>query len=275
MKAEAAVAAHYGKAGLEERILQATARAGIDLQNIKAVDLAPVDEFHVGGLDATTELADRMQVGAGMRLLDVGSGIGGPARYFASERGCQVTGIDLTDEFVQVAKSLTRMVGLENAAQFEVASALKLPFPDDSFDGAYLIHVGMNLADKAGVFREVRRVVKDGGVFAVFDFMQVSNQPLAYPVPWAATAETSFVDTVENYGKALTESGFRVDKQRDRREFAIEFIKRMTARMAGGGPPVLGLHLLIGEQAPITMKNVLAMTEQGVLAPVEMIARAI
>src|SRR5262249_38265907 len=259
MKAEAAVAAHYGKAGLEERILQAMARAGIDRQKMKAADLAPVDEFHVGGLDSTTELADQMGVGRGMRLLDVGSGIGGPARYFASERGCQVTGVDLTDEFVQVAKSLTRMVGLESAAQFQVASALKLPFPDASFDGAYLIHVGMNLADKAGVFREVRRVVKDGGVFAVFDFMRVSDQPIAYPVPWAATAETSFVDTVENYGKALGESGFRVDKQRDRREFAVEFIKRMMARVAEGGPPVLGLQVLIGEQTPIMMKNVLLM----------------
>src|SRR5437899_11989095 len=108
MKAERAVAGHYGKSGLEEKILAALVRAGIDVNNMTSADLAPVDEFHVGGIDSTKELAAQMELRKGMGLLDVGCGIGGPARYFAEESGCKVTGIDLTEEFVQVATALTR-----------------------------------------------------------------------------------------------------------------------------------------------------------------------
>ncbi len=118
------------------------------------------DEFHVGGFEATQAVAAHMDLRPGLRLLDVGSGIGGPARYFAAEHGCHVTGIDITEEFVQVAKSLTRLVKLDHLVEFRQASALQLPFASETFDRAYMIHVGMNLADKAVVFGEVRRVLK-------------------------------------------------------------------------------------------------------------------
>src|SRR5207249_5204103 len=138
---ERAVAGHYGKSGLEEKILAALVRAGIDVNNMTSADLAPVDEFHVGGIDSTKELAAQMELRKGMGLLDVGCGIGGPARYFAEEAGCKVTGIDLTEEFVQVATALTRRVKLDAAAEFRQGSALKLPFEAATFDGAYMIHV--------------------------------------------------------------------------------------------------------------------------------------
>ena len=130
----------------------------------------------------------------GMHLLDVGCGIGGPARHLA-ERGCQITGIDLTEEFVRVAESLTRMVKLGQKAQFRQASALKLPFDAGTFDGAYTIHVCMNIAHKARVFREVARVLKPGARFTIYDIMRSSDGPLNSQVPWARTSETSFVGT--------------------------------------------------------------------------------
>ena len=275
MKAEQAVAGHYGKSGLEEKILGALARAGIDAKNMTATDLAPVDEFHVGGIDATKELAAQMELRKGMGLLDVGCGIGGPARFFAGDYGCKVTGIDLTEEFIQVATTLTRMVKLDAAAEFRQGSALKLPFEATTFDGAYMIHVGMNIADKTAVFREVRRVLKSGALFTVFDIMRASDAAIAYPVPWAASGETSFVETVAAYGSALQNARFRAERQRDRREFGIQFAERNLARMAEGGPPALGLHLLMGDKAPLMAKNILAMMQQGVLTPVEILARAI
>jgi SAM-dependent methyltransferase len=275
MSTEAAVAGHYGRGRLEELILGAVAREGKDPEKLTAVDLAAVDEFHVGGLEATQELAKHMELRAGLRLLDVGSGIGGPARYFAAEHGCRVTGIDLTEEFVRVAGSLTTRTKLDGLAEFRQGSALELPFEPGTFDGAYMIHVGMNIADKAGIFREVRRVLKPEGLFMVFDIMRAAEGAIKYPVPWALSDETSFVGTVKDYRDALQNGGFRIAQERGRGPFGIAFTERMMARMAQGGPPALGLHLLMGEKTPIMIRNILAMMKEGVLEPVELYARAV
>ncbi len=275
MSTEAAVAGHYGRGKLEELILGAVAREGKDPENLTAGDLAAVDEFHVGGLEATQELAKHMELRPGLRLLDVGSGLGGPARYFAAEHGCRVTGIDLTEEFVRVAGSLTRRTKLDGLAEFRQGSALELPFERGTFDRAYMIHVGMNIADKAGIFREVRRVLKAAGLFTVFDIMRTGDGAIRYPVPWALSEETSFVAKVEDYRDALQNAGFRVAQERGRGPFAIEFTERMMARMAQGGPPALGLHLLMGEKTPVIVGNILGAMKEGVLEPVELYARAV
>jgi len=271
---EAQVAGHYGKRGLEAKIVSVMKNARMDLQHLTPEQLAPADEFHVGGLDATKELAAQMELRAGLRLLDVGSGIGGPARYFAS-RGCAVTGIDLTQEFVSVATALTKMMKLEGTAEFQQGSALKMPFADGAFDGAYMLHVGMNLADKAAVFRETRRVMKSGGLFTVFDILRCGPGSFGFPVPWAQNMETSFVADTGGYRMALQEAGFKVEKVRGRRQFSIEFLQRAMARAAEGGTPALGLHLLLGERTPEMMKNVLTAIQGSVLEPVEMIGRAL
>jgi SAM-dependent methyltransferase len=280
MSSEAKVAGHYGRGRLEEVILGAVAREGKDLENLTAGDLAAVDEFHVGGLEATQELAKQMELRAGMRLLDVGSGIGGPARYFAGEHGCKVTGIDLTEEFVRVAGNLTKRTKLDGLAEFRQGSALEMPFERGAFDGAYMIHVGMNIADKAGIFREVRRVVRVEGLFTIFDIMSTGDGwagagALRYPVPWALSEETSFVGTREEYREALHKAGFEVVQERGRAAFGIDFTERVVARMAQGGAPGLGLHLLMGEKTPIMIGNILAMMKEGVLEPVELQARAV
>lgn len=275
MSTEATVAAHYGRNRLEESILAAVVREGKDPEKLAAADLAAVDEFHVGGLEATQELAARMELRPGLRLLDVGSGLGGPARYFASEHGCKVTGIDLTQEFVDAARSLTKRVKLDALVDFQQGSALQMPFAPDTFDGAYMIHVGMNIADKAGIFREVRRVLKKGALFTVFDFVRSREGAIHFPVPWALSQESSFVARVKDYRDALEKAGFRVEKERERQAFSIAFLERAMARMAQSGPPALGLHLLMGEQAPTMARNMLAMMKEGILEPVEMFARAV
>jgi ubiquinone/menaquinone biosynthesis C-methylase UbiE len=272
---EARVAGHYGRGRLEEAILGALAREGKDPEKLTAGDLAAVDEFHVGGLAATQELAERMNLRAGLRLLDVGSGIGGPARYFAAQHGCRVTGIDLTQEFVEVARSLTSRTKLDGLVEFRQGSAVEMPFEGEMFDRAYMIHVGMNIAHKAGIFREARRVLKADGLFAIFDFVRSGDGAIRYPVPWALSEETSFVRTAKEYRDALRDEGFRIAEERGRRAFAIEFTESMMARMAQGGPPALGLHLLIGEKTPVMVANMLAMMKEGVLEPVEFYARAV
>lgn len=272
MDIEQRVASYYGRENLEDKILGMLHNAGKNLDQLRADDLAAIDEFHLGGREATQGFADFMQLRPGMHLLDVGCGIGGPARYFAN-RGCQVTGIDLTDEFLRVAESLTRRVKLNDKITFRQASALKLPFDSHTFDGAYTIHVCMNIANKAGVFREVARVLKPGGRFSIYDLMRTNDAELTFPLPWALTPETSFVASLDEYRHDLEAAGFRIEHQRDRRQFALEFMQRMMAQSVSG-PPALGIHVLMGEQAPLMLKNVNMAIASGVLTPVELVAIA-
>jgi ubiquinone/menaquinone biosynthesis C-methylase UbiE len=269
------VESYYTRGRLEDSILQALTRAGKDLANLTHGDLAALDEFHAGGREATQELAAQMELRPGLHLLDVGSGIGGPARFFAAEHGCRVTGVDLTEEFVFVSRSLTRRTKLDHAVEFLHGSALALPFGTANFDRAYTIHAGMNIADKLGLFREVRRVLKPEGLFAILDLMRTAEGPIRYPVPWALTKETSFVTHVNHYHDTLTATGFRVIRERHRGAFALEFTQRMMARVAQSGPLALGLHLLMGEPTKVMLGNVQGMIQEGILEPVELFARAV
>jgi ubiquinone/menaquinone biosynthesis C-methylase UbiE len=275
MSIETNVASYYTRGRLEDSILQALTRAGKDLANLTHGDLAALDEFHVGGREATQELAAQMELRPGLHLLDVGSGIGGPARYFAAEQGCRVTGVDLTEEFVVVSRSLTHRTRLDHAVEFLHGSALALPFGTANFDRAYTIHAGMNIADKLGLFREVRRVLKSEGLFAIFDLMRTAEGPIRYPVPWALTEETSFVAYVTDYRETLTAAGFHVTHERRRGAFALEFMQRMMARVAQGGAPALGLHLLMGEPTKLMLSNVHMMIQEGLLEPIELVVRAV
>lgn len=275
MSIEKNVASYYTRGHLEESIDRALTQAGKNLANLTHDDLSALDEFHAGGREATQGLAAQMELHPGLRVLDVGSGIGGPARYFAAEHGCKVTGIDLTEEFVLVSRSLTRRTKLDSTAEFLHGSALALPFDEPAFDRAYTIHVCMNISDKPGVFRKVRRVLKPDGLFAIFDLMRTGEGPIRFPVPWALTEETSFVARVSEYREALTAAGFHVSHERRRGAFALEFMQRMMARVAQGGPPALGLHLLMGEPTKVMLGNVFTMIQDGILEPVELVARAV
>lgn len=269
------IARHYERGDLEPAILAAAAAAGKQADALTAADLAPVDEYHTGGRQATADFAAEIGFPAGAHLLDVGCGIGGPARYFAETAGCRVTGIDLTAEYVETAAALSRRVGLGGRVEFRRASALDMPFEPAAFDGAYMMHVGMNIDDKARLFTEVRRVLKPGGLFAVFDMMRADAGDLAFPVPWAASQETSFVASPADYRKALDRARFDVVKERDRRDFAREFFRQTAAKIAAaGGPPPLGLHILMKGDAKAKVANVIANLERGLIAPIELVARA-
>jgi ubiquinone/menaquinone biosynthesis C-methylase UbiE len=268
MSIEQQVSAYYTRGKLEDRILEALRKEGKNLEQLSTEDLALLDNFHVGGQESTETLAGLMELRPGMHLLDVGCGVGGPARYFAG-RGCQVTGIDLTEEFVRTAQKLSARLKFGGKVEFRQASALALPFTDGTFDGAYMIHVGMNIEDKTGVFREVARVLKPGSHFTIFDIMRKEDGALEYPLPWASTPATSFVSGVEDYRKALETAGFRIDHERDRSKFALDFMQRMAARPS---PQVLGVHLLMGDQAPVMLKNVAGAVASGAMQPAELVA---
>jgi ubiquinone/menaquinone biosynthesis C-methylase UbiE len=274
MSIEKAVTQHYGHGALERAILEGIAAAGKDPERLTAADLAPVDEFHIGGRQATADLAAQLGPLEGATLLDIGCGLGGASRYFAEAHRCRVAGIDLTAEYVAVATALARRVGLAERVEYREASALALPFPATSFDGAYMLHVGMNIADKPKLAAEARRVLRRGGFFAVYDVMREGEGTLAFPVPWATSPAASFVESVAAYRRHLEAAGFAVEATRSRRDFAIEFFHGMRARAAQGGPPPLGLHILMGATASQKVANMLAILEAGLIAPTEIVARA-
>ena len=269
---EERVEAHYTTDDLLERILQAVEASGGKRDALAPADLKPVDEFHTGGLQATRDLLEQVAVDATSRVLDIGCGVGGTARFLVETRGAQVTGIDLTADYVDVARRLTQEVGLE--AKFEVASALDLPFGDSEFDVATMFHVGMNIEDKATLMSEVSRVLAPGGMFALFDVMRLGKGALTFPFPWAEQEEFSFVAPPEAYREAAADAGFEPVAERERRQFALDFFAEIFARAERGETSPVGIHLLMRDTAPIKIRNYVDCCQAGLIGPVEMIFRA-
>ncbi|ENN89823.1 putative sterol methyltransferase [Rhizobium freirei PRF 81] len=275
MSTEEKVASHYTHGSLETAILQTLVDNGKDIDNLRIRDLAGVDEFHLGRHAATVDFARDLDLAAGLRLADIGSGLGGPARHFADSYGCIVSGIDLTEEFVQVANLLTARCGLADQVSFRQGSALALPFESDSFDRATLIHVGMNIEDKARLFAEIRRILKPGGRFGLYEIMQMRDGALPYPMPWAMEPETSFVCSPDVYRSLLEKAGFAVELEQDRSALAIRLAHEARAKAAAGEGRDTGFRTLMGPRASERSSNVNMSVEAGLLAPIEMIARAV
>ncbi|MGH3782992.1 MAG: SAM-dependent methyltransferase, partial [Pseudonocardiaceae bacterium] len=269
-----AIAEYYSQGELGRKILKALTMLGADPEHLDPDQLAPVDEFHIGGRRATVELLDQLDLRPGLRVLDVGSGLGGTARYLAQRHGVEVTGVDLTPEYVQVATSLTRRTGLADLVQFRQGSATTLSFPDDSFDRVCMLHVGMNIADKAALFAEIRRVLVVGGGFGVYDLMRVGPGEVTYPVPWASSSATSFLVAPQGYRELLARAGLPVRAERDRRGFGIQILREIRDRVAQEGPPTLGLHLVMAPDPALKIANMLDSLERAMLAPTEMISLA-
>ena len=267
------VSGHYTHGGLEAAIREGINRLGKSIDEITLDDLAAVDEFHIGGRVATESFLDQLDIDDSHHVLDVGCGLGGTGRYAAHRYGCRVTGIDLTPEFVETGNLLCEWLGLCPQVELAVHDATELPHSDESFDRAFMLHVGMNIADKESLCKELHRVVRDGGKVGIYDVMQIQEGELEYPVPWATSSAGSAVSTVLTYRAALEDAGFRIVAERDRKGFSLEFFDMLQKKVAAaGGPPPLGLHILMGDSAATKVKNMLENIRQDRVAPVELIA---
>lgn len=243
---DAAVAAQYERGDLLGSILAGLQAAGRDPEHLGPDDLAEVEEFHTLGRPATLALADAAGIGPGDHVLDVGGGLGGPARTLARTTGCRVTTVDLTPEFCAVARELNRRSGLDEAITVVEGNALDLPFGPGSFDVVWTQHMSMNIADKASLYREFRRVARDGGRLAFFDVVAGPNQPIHLPVMWADDAAMSNLATPEEVRTDLHAAGFAPEVWDDVSEQSLAFFAMAAAWTAAGGPPPpLGMHLVI------------------------------
>lgn len=270
------VSQHYTHGDLVTAIRKGIESLGKKIDSVTVDDLAPVDEFHIGGRQASEDFLDQLELNPERHALDVGCGLGGAARFAASRYGCQVTGIDLTPEYIETAKVVCGWVGLDDRVFLHQGSALALPFANGSFDRAYMLHVGMNIDDKMKLCSEVNRVLKGNSLFGIYDVMRTGDGELTYPVPWATTASSSAVAKPAEYRDALQQAGFTVVAERNRRDFALAFFDQLRARTAAaGGPPPLGLHILMGRNTPDRVQNMIANISGGKIAPVELIARKV
>ena len=274
MGTDSDVSRYYTRGDLLERLHAALLGDGIDPDHPTIETLAPFDQFHGRGLEATEELADVLAVAATDHLLDVGSGIGGPARYIADRFGCRVTGIDLTAEFCDVARHLTQMLGLEDRVAFEQGDALAMPFADASFDGAYSMNVSMNIADKAGFYKEIHRVLRPGAWLVLIEIAQGPNGSLDYPTPWAQTAESSFLVTPSETCEGLEASGFTDLKSRDTAKESLAFGARSRAMVERGEkPPYRAVQLIHGDLAAEAIANSSRGIAEARIIPIEVFCR--
>jgi ubiquinone/menaquinone biosynthesis C-methylase UbiE len=233
---------HYHATGLTDRLKIALAVFGPEDQQLTPQQLGALDQFHTRGLAATAELAKLAGITADMAVLDVGSGVGGPARFLAATYGCRVTGIDLSEPFVDAARYLTRRTGQSEQVSFHAASALDLPFDGSRFDAVLLQHVAMNIAERARLYREIRRVLKPSGRFATFDVVANGSEPY-YPVPWARTSTTSFLLTADATREAIEQAGFRTLASQNDTEAAKAWFTQLRA---SGPPPSPNLGVVMG-----------------------------
>jgi ubiquinone/menaquinone biosynthesis C-methylase UbiE len=270
----AAVTGHYARGGLLARLEAALRDDGADPMLPTLEALAPYDQFHGRGLEATEDVAALMRAAPGSHWLDIGSGIGGPARYLAQRFGCRFTGIDLTPEFCEVARDLTRRLGLHARADFQVGNALAMPFADKAFDGACSMNVSMNIDDKAAFYREIHRVLRPGADLILSELATGDGRPLEYPTPWAAEAGASFLVTLEQTIAGLAAAGFEIVHARSTLQQALDYGARSRALVARGEkPPHRAVMLIHREQAAAAMSNIARALGDGRVVPVEIVAR--
>ncbi len=263
---------HYGKVSILDSILEKLKINKIDPDNLTRKDLETFEDFHIGGKLATHHLAEFANFPKGAKVLDIGCGIGGPARTLAEDYGCKVVGVDLTEAYVHAATQLTSMLRMEDKVSFSQGDATgTLPFESKEFDYVWLQHVTMNIEDKKNLFKEVHRLLKDDGKLVFYEIIKGNDQPIAYPVFWSPTDELSFLVNKNSYKSALEDAGLVEQVWEDKSQFASDWFQKMLDNMKASGPPKLGLKVIIADDVPIKAKNILDGINEGKLQVVRAI----
>jgi SAM-dependent methyltransferase len=273
MAGAGAIAEHWGRGDVYGLIISALAKAGKPLEGLTVEDLAPVDHYHARGFPATVELADRLPIRPGDHILDIGCGVGGPARYIAQRFGCRVSGLDITEPYVQAANKLTALLRMEGQVQVLLGDGQKLPYGDACFDGAYALHVTMNVADRPRFFAEAWRVLRPGAFFALTEHGLGPQANPHHPVPWSEDGSGAYLVTPQQTQALLQGAGFTgIDVEEAGAKYLAGY-KRAVQLAERGQLPPLGVHLLMGENAVLKMSNAGRNIEEGRTRPIEVICR--
>ncbi len=263
---------HWSGGDIETRIFEALEQSGLSLDQLNIDDLAPVDHVHAMGMRATKDMAQGLDLQTGSRLLDVGSGLGGPARYMAHRFQCQVSGIDLTSEWVALAQKLSTLTGFQDRVDFTVGDATALPYPDGYFDGVVCQHVTMNIANRSLAFAEMYRVLKPGGFLALSEqALGINGQP-HFPVPWSDDGSGSYLLTAAETRGYLASCGFRIAWLKTTAEEDVVGYTRMATLLATDQMPPLGTHLVLGDHVLQKIQNAAQNIRDGHIEPFLLLA---
>jgi len=265
------VSDHWGKDEVYDRIISALESSGKLPGKLTVEDLAPVDQFHARGLPATIELADRLPVKSGDLLVDIGCGIGGPARYFAHRFGCRVFGIDVTPSFVDIGNRLSALLEMEQDVVIELGDGHRLPYPDNMFDGAISQHVTMNVADRRQFFGEAWRVLKPGGFFTLSEHALGPEGAPHHPLPWSADGSHEYLVSPEETRACLEDCGFADIHIEATGEKYLAGYRRALELAERGELPPLGLHILLGENSSEIVRNAARNIEERRTHPIHVI----
>ncbi len=248
---------HYSNPELINRIKLGLQKMGKSAETVTLDDLVSVDEFHVRGPMATQEIIKLLQPQANARLIDLGSGLGGPARRFAATVGCHVTGVDLSSDYCHAARELSQWLNLDSKTDFVQENVTELTGQEDSrYDGAFSIHVAMNIEDRNAFYTQAARVLKTGARFVMYDLILGSEDAeVKYPMPWAIDATDSFLRTETQMLVELEQAGFSIESTRDDSPQALEFLKAGIEKMQQNTPPPLSLATILGPVAQQVFPN--------------------
>ncbi|MBW2686802.1 MAG: class I SAM-dependent methyltransferase [Deltaproteobacteria bacterium] len=263
---------YYSPNDLYNKIIEGLNKTGKELSEVTLDDLQPVDEFHIGGDVATKELVRLSGFTPDMHILDVGCGVGGSTRRLSYETGCRVTGIDLSDQYIDAAERLTQLLTMQERVKFHAASALALPFDDNTFDGAWSIQMNMNVEDKLSWLKELYRVLKPGGHAVLYEVCGNKNSPVHFPVPWAQDSSMSFLVPPESFRDVITIAGFLIEIWNDKTHLAQQAFAHMTEPVGEPNLPELGVHLLVGNDIRTKAYNLHRNLEEERVSLIETVA---
>ena len=253
---------HYLVNNLYDNILEKLKSIGVGINEVKRTDLSRVDEFHVRGLEVSKELAQNI-ISNNLKVLDVGCGLGGPARMLADEKNCTVTGLDLSQEFIDTAKALSKLVNLDSKTTFLKGDALDLPFENNSFDVVWTQHVQMNILKKKKFYSEIFRVLKTGGKFLYYDIFKSSDNDINYPMPWASREDLSHLINITELEIIFNSLGFNSFSKKNQTNAGLNSIKQMLSNIKEFGPPKMGLNVLMGKDTKEKILNAFNHFDRG------------